>query len=368
MESVGQPCEPRSLWTATGAVLRKRPILAAGAITGSVMHAAGHGFLAGAAGLLARSLSGAAGPPPMLGSGLVIAGAGVLAAIVKLGGSALSSWAESRIASEVGGTVRLAVLDEVLGLEAGHRDHGCVSDRAERLTALTSHVGEVERGVAQGVLAEARAAVALLPLAVLLVVLAPRLAGSAVVALVAFGLLAFSLRRAFKRAHARASASAGALVEAADEAVRHAELWATYGASRRVRAHVAGIGRVIADESAAVRVRAALLSSTSEVLGAMALALVLFLAARGLLGVDEGTVVPFAIVFFMAYKPLRDLVEARLQRARGESALGVSTSGAPPPTPPARGIPTLGSAVRPLAAFIRRSPSEGWARRRGPPE
>lgn len=224
MDSVGQPCEPRSLRTATGAVLRKRPILAAAAVIGSVMHAAGHGFLAGAAGLLARSLSGAAGPPPMLGSGLVIAGAGVLAAVVKLGGSALSSWAESRIASEVGGAVRLAVLDRVLALEAGHRDHGCVSERAERLTALTSHVGEVERGVAHGVLAEARAAVALLPLAVLLVVLAPRLAGSAVVALVAFGLLAFSLRRAFKRAHARASASAGALVEAADEAVRHAEI------------------------------------------------------------------------------------------------------------------------------------------------
>ena len=28
------------------------------------------------------------------------------------------------------------MLDEVLGLEAGHRDHGCVSERAERLTAL----------------------------------------------------------------------------------------------------------------------------------------------------------------------------------------------------------------------------------------
>jgi ABC-type multidrug transport system fused ATPase/permease subunit len=287
------------------------------------MHAAGHAFLAGAAGLLARSL---AGPPlgvfPFFeaeGGALALASAGVVAAIVKLGGGALSSWAEARIASAAGGAVRLAVLDRVLALSPGHGDH---TDRgADRLTALTSHVADVERGVAHGVLAEARAAVALVPLAVLLVALAPRLAGSAVIALAAFGLLAFSLRRAFKRAHARASASASALVAAADEAVRHAELWATYGAARRIRAHVAGIGRAIADESASVRVRAALLSSTSEVLGALALALVLLLAARGLFGVEHGTVVPFAIVFFMAYKPLRDLVEARLERAKGQAAL-----------------------------------------------
>jgi ABC-type multidrug transport system fused ATPase/permease subunit len=252
---------------------------------------------------------------------LALALAGVVAAIVKLGGGALSSWAEARIASAAGGAVRLAVLDRVLALSPGHGDHTCVNAQADRLTALTSHVADVERGVAHGVLAEARAVVALVPLAVLLVALAPRLAGSAVVALAAFGLLAFSLRRAFKRAHARASASASALVDAADEAVRHAELWATYGAGRRIRAHVAGIGRAIADESASVRVRAAVLSSTSEVLGALALALVLLLAARGLFGVDHSTVVPFAIVFFMAYKPLRDLVEARLERAKGQAAL-----------------------------------------------
>lgn len=326
---VGQP----SLWAAAGSALRHRPALGIASILGSILHAAGHAFLAGAAGMLARSLSR---PASSGGStALTLALAGIVAAIVKLGGSALSSWAEARIASAVGGSVRLAVLDRVLALEsvpAGHGDHTCVNARADRLTALTSHVSDVERGVAHGVLAEVRAIVALLPLGVLLIYLAPRLAGSAVVALAAFGLLAFSLRRAFKRAHQRASASAGALVEAADEAVRHAELWATYGAARRIRAHVAGIGRAIADESASVRVRAALLSSTSEVLGAFALALVLLLAARGLLGVDHGTVVPFAIVFFMAYKPLRDLVEARLERAKGQAALEAAIRDATSPS------------------------------------
>ena len=347
------------------------------------MHAAGHAFLAAAAGVLARAL--ARGSSPMDGgsrsllrsvgapespedAALALAVFGVLAAIVKLVGGALASWAEARVAGEVGAGVRLAVLDQILALDRLHtprqHDHGspgsgppslgsaslAESDggnahgsrdvdhpgpsgaHADRLTALTSHVAEVERGVAQGVLSELRAIVQLVPLGVLLVALAPKLAGSAVIALGGFGLLAFALRRAFKRAHARAAASAGALVEAADEAVRHAELWATYGARRRIRSHVAAVGRAIAHEAARIRVRASLLSSTSEVLGAIALVLALLLAARGALGVDHGTVVPFAIAFFMAYRPLRDLVDARLARSRGEaalrSALGAAVAGA----------------------------------------
>src|SRR5690606_16503965 len=157
-----------------------------------------------------------------------------------------------------------------------------------------------------------RAALALVPLAILLLLLAPKLALSALLALAAFACFAFVVRRAFKRAHARAAVTAGALVSAADEAVRHAELWATYGATAKIRAHVARAGRAIAIEGARLRARAALLSGTSEVLGALALVLVLALAAAGAIGdVERGTVLPFAIVFFMAYKPLRDLVDAR---------------------------------------------------------
>lgn len=323
------------------------------------MHAAGHAFLAAAAGVLAGALSrgSTAGmdarstsllreaglPEATEDVVLALAFVGVLAAIVKLVGGAVSSWAEARVAGEVGASVRLEVLDDVLALDglrtARHPDHGSAKRgahgggagacedagpsgaRADRLAALTSHVADVERGVAQGVLTELRATVQLMPLGGLLVVLAPELAGSAVAALGGFGLLAFGLRRAFKRAHARAVASAGALVEAADEAVRHAELWATYGAKKRIRAHVASVGRAIADEAARLRVRSSLLSSMSEVLGALALALALLLASRGTLGVGHGAVVPFAIAFFMTYRPLRELVDARLARARGEEAL-----------------------------------------------
>jgi ABC-type multidrug transport system fused ATPase/permease subunit len=229
----------------------------------------------------------------------------------------------------------------VRGLRAPrHDDHGPFDPRehgtqAEQFAALTSHIVDVERGVAHGVVGELRALVELAPLAVLLAYLAPRLAGTAVAALGAFGVLAFALRRAFKRANERASSSAAVLVEAADEAVRHAELWATYGATRRIRAHVATIGRSMTRAATRIRVRASLLSSTSEVLGALALVLALVLAAHGYLDVERGTLVPFAIAFFMTYKPLRDFVDARLARARGEEALRAAVGRASADTPSA---------------------------------
>jgi len=315
----------RSLYRLVGAGLQRRPGLTIGLVLGAGLHATGHAFLAGAAGALARGLVGAGHGDNRV---VLLAAAGVGAAGAKLLGGALAASAEARLGGAVAAAVRLSVLDHVLAVESrgrGAPQAGTAVSSGppgpEGLAALTTHVSEVERGVVGGVVAEVRAAIALVPLGCLLVFLAPRLALSAVVALGAFGLLAFSLRRAFKRSNARVAATAGALVGAADEAVRHAELWATYGAKDRIAAHVARLGDVIAREHAALRVRSAVLSSTSEVLGAVALVLVLLLAGRGLLGVDDGTVVPFAIAFFMTYRPLRDLVDARLVRARAEASL-----------------------------------------------
>lgn len=342
--SGGQQPIRRSLVVHTWWAVREQPSRAFAMLGGWSMHAAGHAFLAAAAGVLARGLARGGADPYVEGVGamggalfarvedmaLALAAFGVVAALFKLAGGALASWAEAGVASTVAARVRLSVLDEVLAGGArerhtpGHLDHGSTappSGAADRIAALTTHVADVERGVAHGVLAELRAALQLVPLGALLVVLAPRLAGSALVALAGFGVLAFGLRRAFKRAHARAAASAGALVFAVDEAVKHAELWATYGAKRRIRAHVALAGGAIARETARLRVRGSLLSSASEVLGALALTIALLLASRGAFGVDHGTVVPFAIAFFMAYRPLRELVDARLARARGDVAL-----------------------------------------------
>ncbi len=336
---VSHRVRPRSLYARTLEAVLAEKRLAVGIAVGSSMHASGHAFLAAAGGALARALAGGAGPMDMrstspllaaLGRGDAMMGlaiVGLFAAIAKLVGGMLAAFSEARVAGEVGARLRLEVLDDVLALTAlrapRHDDHGS----AHLASALTTHVADAERGVSHGVLAELRAAVQLVPLGALLVVLAPRLAASAAVALGAFGVFAFAVRRAFKRAHARAVGSSGQLASAADEAVRHAELWATYGAEESIRAHVAALGAAIARQAATLRARAALLSGTSEVLGALALVLALALVAVGAIGgVDRGALVPFAIAFFMTYKPLRDLVDARIVRARGEAACAAATA------------------------------------------
>jgi len=317
------------------------------------MHASGHALLAAAGGVLARSLAGGAGPmdarsirvlqdlgrgDPMLG----LAIGGLIAALAKLVGGVTAGWAEARVAGEVGAELRLEVLDGIHGATSlrapRQRDHGeahpgRVTHTARapegrsganiaKLASLTTHVSDVEKGVAQGVFAELRAVLQLAPLVVLLVVLAPRLAGSAALALGGFTVLVMYARRALKRNHARAARETEALLGAADEAVRHADLWATYGAEGRIRAHVAQLGRTIVTTASRLRARSALLSHTSEVLGALALVLTLALMGAGAIGgVDRGAIVPFAIAFFMAYKPLRELVDGRLVRARAEDAL-----------------------------------------------
>jgi ABC-type multidrug transport system fused ATPase/permease subunit len=317
------------------------------------MHASGHALLAAAGGVLARALGGGAGPmdarsirllqdlgrgDPMLG----LAIAGLVAALAKLVGGVTTGWAEARVAGEVGAELRLEVLDDIHGATSlrtprqvdhgeahpGHVTHvaraleGRSGSNIARLASLTTHVNDVEKGVERGVFAEARALLQLAPLVVLLAVLAPRLAGSAALALGGFSVLVMYARRALKRNHAKATRETEALLGAADEAVRHADLWATYGAEGRIRTHVAALGRSILTTASRLRARSALLSHTSEVLGALALVLTLALMGAGAIGgVERGAIVPFAIAFFMAYKPLRELVEGRLLRARAEDAL-----------------------------------------------
>ncbi|MDB4937536.1 MAG: hypothetical protein JWP87_4508 [Labilithrix sp.] len=322
------------------------PSLGFAIVFGSVMHAAGHALLAAAGGVLARALAGGAGPmdarsidalsdlgrgDPMLG----LAFGGLLAAIAKLVGGVVAAWGEARVAGEVGAELRLEVLDGIHGVNSlrapRQRDHGQAQaasvsghggGKIAHLASLTTHIGDVEKGVAQGVFAEVRAVLQLAPLVLLLAVLAPHLAGSAAVALGGFAVLVMFARKRLKQNHAHAARETEALLGAADEAVRHADLWATYGAEGRIRAHVAALGRTIIDTASMLRARAAMLSGTSEVLGALALVLTLGLVGAGAIGgVERGAIVPFAIAFFMAYKPLREWVEGRLVRERGELLL-----------------------------------------------
>jgi len=162
-----------------------------------------------------------------------------------------------------------------------------------------------------------------IPLLAALVALAPRLALAALGVLVPFALALGGARRRWKRANARAAAHAEALLEAADDAVRHADLWRAYGAEARARAQLSRLGEAAARHAARLAASAAASTGVNEILGALALLLALLAARAGWLGraADGGALLPFVVVFFLLYRPARELADARLAIARGTSAV-----------------------------------------------
>src|SRR6185437_15908428 len=106
----------------------------------------------------------------------------------------------------------------------------------------------------------------------------------AMLVLAVFGAGLAGVRSGYRRASRRAAVAREQLLESADEAVRHADLWVTYGAEWRARGLVRRLGEAIAAGAARLQVRAVLLSSVNEVLGAAALVAALRAARAGSLG------------------------------------------------------------------------------------
>jgi ABC-type multidrug transport system fused ATPase/permease subunit len=307
----------------------------------SALHAIGHALVALVAGAVALSLTDrfGAGHPPFGASSLVptvslsanralflsLVGLGVV--FVKAAAGAYATFVQARVAGEVGSELRLELLDALLAIHRLHRprqdDHGThVGGTAQAVLALTDRVRDVEAGLEQGLLGGARAAAQLAPIAALLVVLSGRMALAAAVVLGAFGALLGRVRAGYRRATQRASQAREQLLEAADEAVRHADLWVTYGAEAKARRLVRRLGEAIAVGAARLQVRAAALSGANEVLGASALVVAIAASRAGFLGraPDGRTLLLFAIAFFLAYRPLREIAEARLALARAQGA------------------------------------------------
>ena len=307
----------------------------------SALHAIGHALMALVAGAVALSLTDrlGAGHRPVDSSTLSAAeslsanhalflslvGLGVV--FVKAGSGAYATFVQARVAGEVGSELRLELLDALLAIHRLHRprqdDHGAhIGGTAGAVVALTERVRDVEAGLEQGLLGGARAAAQLAPIAALLVFLSGRMAVVAAVVLGGFGTLLGRLRGGYRRATQRALRAREQLLEAADEAVRHADLWVTYGAEAKARKLVRRLGEGIAAGAAGLQVRAAALSGANEILGAAALVVAIAASRAGLLGraPDGRTLLLFAIAFFLAYRPLREIAEARLAMARAQGA------------------------------------------------
>src|SRR5580658_894944 len=337
--------QPRSITSYYLLRLRRlaaRPQQLAGFAVASVLHAAGHAMVALIAAAIALCLaerfglralpftsalpSGATGGPEDRALALALVGLAVV--VVKGTAGAYATFVQARLAGEVGSALRLELLDAMLAVHRlrrpRHGDHAPapLTQVAPSVLSLTDRVRDVEAGLEQGVLGGVRAVAQLVPIAALLVALSPRMAATAAIALGAFGWALGRARAGYRRATQRATVDRERLLAAADEAVRHADLWITYGAEAKARAAAKALGAAIARGSARLQARGVALSGGNEVLGAAALLAAMGAARAGWLGRVAGgeTLLAFAVAFFLAYRPLRELADARLALARADGA------------------------------------------------
>lgn len=309
------------------------------------MHALGHALMALVASGLALSVAttwAAPARPPILAllpastsaanGAFSFAVAGLVVVVLKGAAGVYATYVQVRVAGQIGCTLRLELLDALLCLHRVPRPRqedqsrrsltSCATDVAA--VALADLVRDVEAGLSRGLLAGVRAVAQLVPIAALLVALSPPMAAAAALVLGGFGWGLGRMRSWYRRASAQIAREQARLHEAADEAVRHADLWVTFGAEAKVRLNVRRLGDVLARGSARLEARAATMSAANEGLAALALVLALGAGRAGALGqaAAGGVLLAFAVAFFLAYRPLRELSDARLAMTRAEASYG----------------------------------------------
>jgi ABC-type multidrug transport system fused ATPase/permease subunit len=209
--------------------------------------------------------------------------------------------------------------------QARHEDQGGVAARdREGASATFTAVDDLTTGVREAqagfgaLLGAFKAVLQIVPLAILAAWSGTRMAGLAIVVLVPFAILLGRAKKRVKAAQTRALDGSAALLEAADEAIRHAELWQSYGAERRVENRVRRAGEAVTRRAARAAAVTSALSGATEALGALALLLAVIVFGGA---TDGGRLLTFAVAFFMAYKPVRELAEARIAWTRATAAM-----------------------------------------------
>ena len=239
---------------------------------------------------------------------------GVLATAIKGAGATVGATLQSRLSQNVASWIRRDLAARLLA--AGSR-----LPSGQLAARLSVGLREVERGVEEGLLGGIKAVLALLPLGIALGLVSSPLAWGAALLLVPFGLLLSVARRAWRRSYVRALSAAEGVHQEVDELVAHIDVWRTYGAAEPVGRSLDELGAQAAAASGRAEGARAALSSANEVLAALTL-LACVLGARWLaMPLADGTIIAFAVPFFMAYRPLRDLGDARTAMERGAASL-----------------------------------------------
>jgi ABC-type multidrug transport system fused ATPase/permease subunit len=289
---------------------------------GASLGALAHGTMAACAGLLGEALLGtqlAPGsrivePPILRQTPLLLAVVGLSAAVVKLAATALHTYGQHRAAFRFGDAIRAEVAARAL--RRGRR-----TPPTRTLATLTVRIRDVERAVDEGLLSGARAVAQLAPLAGVLVMLSSGLALAALLGLAPFAVALAAARARLRRSRTTAARLAERLHAAVDELFRHLDLWRTFGSGGAATAELARAGEAAGSATAQAEAVRAALSGANEVLAAAALVGVVALFEAGRVAASRGSLVAFATVFFMTYRPLRDLGDARGAFERGADAL-----------------------------------------------
>jgi len=297
-------------------VLRHRSFDALLFLISGAIHAASHGAVAWCAALLGRALvsSSIATPDSSSMSVSLIASMGLVAVVAKGGTGIAASFSQARLAAATGQYLRDTTVRALLR-------SGPSASAASTLARIVTRIHESEDAVQRGVFAFVRAIAQLVPIGIALWVVSPNLTLGAILVLAPFSIALSKARRRARALHDSSMQASDALHEEMDDLVRHTDLWRTYGTGERARTALARLGRHAARARVRSETLGVALSSANEVLGAAALIAVLTFASRSAGWLDNGQVIAFITLFFMAYRPLRDLGDARSWLVRGAEAL-----------------------------------------------
>jgi len=187
---------------------------------------------------------------------------------------------------------------------------------------IVGAIREVEQALGQGGLGGLRAAVVLLSLGGVVVALVPGAALAALAVLAPFGAALAALRRLVQRDERRALELTASLEQQLDALVRHAELWRVAGTGAVARGQIRALGAEERGALARARGYRAALSSSNEALAALGVLLLVGLGSGGALAGGGSSLVVFAAMVALTYRPLRDWGDAQGAWASGQQALG----------------------------------------------
>ncbi len=281
----------------------------------ALLHATSHGAVAFCAALLGRNMvGGSSGAFLPAASALSLALIGLAAVFAKGTFGILASYAQTKLSTSAGQSLRDHTLQALLNA-------GPTTPIPTTIARLVSRIALAEKAIQHGPFSVARALVQLLPIAVGLALVSPSLTLIAIFVLAPFGALLSLARRSWRSLHESSMAASDHLHEEVDDLIRHLDLWRTYGSGQQVREVLRGLGSRASQTRVKSETLGVALSSANEVLGALALIAVLFVASLGFGLTDGGSVIAFIAIFFMAYRPLRDLGDARNAWLQGKEAL-----------------------------------------------